>query len=77
MNKEVKLKLWHILACVVVFYTFIIFTIFIKITPTQVGDYTQQKQRIDSLNNVITGLESKQLELNQSICCTNNLKLIF
>jgi peptidoglycan hydrolase CwlO-like protein len=66
MNREVKLKLWHVLACVISL-TLLLYFVFIKITPTQVGDYTQQKQRIDSLNNVITGLESNQVKLNQSI----------
>lgn len=66
MNREVKLKLWHILISVVSL-TLLLYFIFVKVTPTQVGDYTKQKQKIDSLNVVITGLESKQIELNRSI----------
>ena len=67
MNKEIKLKLWHILVCVVVFTSLLYFTIVTAFSPIQVGDYTDQKQKIDSLNNVIIGLEGKQVELNQSI----------
>ena len=67
MNKEIKLKLWHILVCVVVFTSLLYFTIVTAFSPVQVGDYTDQKQKIDSLNNVIIGLEGKQVELNQSI----------
>lgn len=66
MNREVKLKLWHVLISVVSL-TLLLYFIFVKVTPTQVGDYTKQKQKIDSLNVVITGLESKQIELNRSI----------
>ncbi len=66
MNREVKLKLWHVLVGVVSL-TLLLYFIFVKVTPTQVGDYTEQKQKIDSLKNVITGLESKQIELNKSI----------
>jgi peptidoglycan hydrolase CwlO-like protein len=66
MNREVKLKLWHVLISVVSL-TLLLYFIFVKVTPTQVGDYTKQKQKIDSLNVVITGLENKQIELNRSI----------
>ena len=62
MNKEIKLKLWHILVCVVVFTSLLYFTIVTAFSPVQVGDYTDQKQKIDSLNNVIIGLEGKQVE---------------
>ena len=66
MNREIKLKLWYVLVSVV-FLTLLLYFIFVKTSPTQVGDYTKQKQKIDSLNIVITGLESKQIELNKSI----------
>ena len=66
MNREVKLKLWHILISVVSL-TLLLYFMFVKISPTQVGDYTQQKQKIDSLNSVIIKLEDKQIELNRSI----------
>jgi len=66
MNREVKLKLWHVLIGVVSL-TLLLYFIFVKVTPTQIGDYTKQKQKIDSLNVVITGLENKQIELNRSI----------
>ena len=66
MNKEVKLKLWHVLIGVVSL-TLLLYFIFVKVTPTQVGDYTEQKQKIDSLKNVITKLEDEQFELDRSI----------
>jgi peptidoglycan hydrolase CwlO-like protein len=66
MNKEVKLKLWHVLVSVVSF-TLLLYFIFVKVTPTQVGDYTKEKQKIDSLSKIITGLENNQTKLNQSI----------
>ena len=67
MNKEIKLKLWHVILFSVAFSFLAYFAIVTVVSPVQVGDYTDQKQKIDSLNNVIIGLEGKQVELNQSI----------
>jgi len=72
VNQEIKLKLWHILICVTVFILLLYFTITTIISPVKVGDYTKQKQKIDSLNIVILGLEDKQLELNRSIVYQQN-----
>tara|TARA_R110000796_G_scaffold150208_2_gene266993 strand:- start:156 stop:512 length:357 start_codon:yes stop_codon:yes gene_type:complete len=71
MNREVKLKLWHVLISVVSL-TLLLYFLFVKITPTTTGDYTEQKQKIDSLKNVITGLEDKQIELDRSIVYQQN-----
>tara|TARA_R110000796_G_scaffold4584_1_gene17681 strand:+ start:21 stop:380 length:360 start_codon:yes stop_codon:yes gene_type:complete len=72
MNKEVKLKLWHVLICATVFILLLYFTIVTVVSPVKVGDYTEPKQKIDSLNNVITKLEGTQLELNRSIVYQQN-----
>ncbi len=52
MNQEIKLKLWHVLISVIPL-TFLLYFIFIEISPTQVGDYSKQEQKIDSLKNII------------------------
>lgn len=66
MNQEIKLKLWHVLISVIPL-TFLLYFIFIEISPTQVGDYSKQEQKIDSLKNIIIKLEDEQFELDRSI----------
>jgi uncharacterized coiled-coil protein SlyX len=72
MNKEVKLKLWHVMIFITVFVLLLFSVIITAVLPVSVGDYTEQEQKIDSLNNVILGLEDKQLELNRSIAYQQN-----
>ena len=72
MNKKVKLKLWHVMIFITVFVLLLFSVIVTAISPVEVGDYTKQEQKIDSLNNVILGLEDKQLELNRSITYQQN-----
>ena len=54
MNKEVKLKLWHVMIFITVFVLLLFFIIVTAVSPVNVGDYTEQEQKIDSLNNVIS-----------------------
>ena len=72
MNKEVKLKLWHVMIFITVFVLLLFFIIVTAVSPVNVGNYTEQEQKIDSLNNVISGLKGKQLELNESIAYQQN-----
>jgi len=72
MNKKIKLKLWHVMIFITVFVLLLFSIIVTAISPVEVGDYTKQEQKIDSLNNVILGLEDKQLELNRSITYQKN-----
>lgn len=67
MNKKIKLKLWHVLIYVIVFILLLCFTFATIVAPTQVGNYTEQKQKIDSLNIIIIELKDEQIELDESI----------
>jgi len=72
MNKKIKLKLWHVLIYVIVFILLLYFTFATIMSPVQVGDYTEQKQKIDSLNIVIIKLKDEQIELDKSIIHQQN-----
>ena len=72
MNKEIKLKLWHVMIFITVSVLLLFFIIVTAVSPVNVGNYTEQEQKIDSLNNVISGLKGKQLELNESIAYQQN-----
>ena len=66
MHKTLQIKLWHLVGVValilVIFYLFIV-----KVNPTQLPDYSQQKREIDSLKLVVKDYKLKERSLNDSI----------
>ena len=64
MYKTLQIKLWHLVGVValilVIFYL-------VKVNPTQLPDYSQQKREIDSLKLVVKDYKLKEMSLNDSI----------